>query len=295
MKILVVDDEPANLDLLSEYLTDDGFDVVMASDGAVGWEKLQENPDVSVILLDKMMPKVCGMEFMSRIHIDGKFKDLPVIMQTAAADTESIIDGVNAGVYYYLTKPYKKEILLSIVHSAVNDNLYLKDIVSEVHNSKKILGFMKKAYFEIKTMDEAQSLAYLLANSFPDPERVVLGLSEILMNAVEHGNLKIGYKAKSDLMVAGNFLNEAKKRSELPENKNKKVRVSFELSDYDASVTIKDDGDGFNWEEFIDLRPERATKPNGRGIVMAKMISFDEIEYRGCGNEVVCKVFKRPQ
>jgi CheY-like chemotaxis protein len=295
MKVLVVDDEPANLELLSEYLKDDGFEVIMADNGSAGWEKLQENPDISVILLDKMMPKVCGMEFMSRLYIDGKFKDVPVIMQTAAADTDSIIEGVNAGVYYYLTKPYKKEILLSIVHSAVNDNLYMRDIISEVHNSKKILGFMKKAYFEIQTMDEAQSLAYVLANSFPDPERVVLGLSEILMNAVEHGNLKIGYKGKSELMLSGNFLNEARRRAELPENKNKKVSVWFELNEVGASVIVKDEGDGFDSKEFIELRPERATKPNGRGIVMAKMISFDEMEYRGCGNEVVCWVFKRPQ
>ncbi len=76
---------------------------------------------------------------------------------------------------------------------------------------------------------------------------------------------------------------------EVPENKDKKVLVHFERSDDDITLTITDDGDGFDWQHYMEIDPDRATHSHGRGIALSKMMSFDSIEYRGTGNEVVCK------
>ena len=153
-----------------------------------------------------------------------------------------------------------------------------------------MLGLLNKASFEFQTMEEAQNLAYFVADSFPNPEKVVLGLSELLINAIEHGNLGISYNKKSELMMNGKLHDEILHRQSLPENQKKRAQLFFEKYPEEIKVTIKDEGDGFDWNEFIEMRPDRATNPNGRGIIMARMMSFDSVEYKGVGNEVCCGI-----
>ena len=68
-----------------------------------------------------MMPNLDGMEFLQRIKADSRFQDIPVVMQTAAAATDQIMQGFKAGVQYYLTKPYEDAILIGIVNAALQD------------------------------------------------------------------------------------------------------------------------------------------------------------------------------
>ena len=53
---------------------------------------------------------------------------------------------------------------------------------------------------------------------------------------------------------------------------------------------VRDEGAGFDWQRYLDFAPDRAFDPNGRGIAMARRMSFAQLEYRGCGNEVVAIV-----
>lgn len=289
-KILVVDDEEFNLDILTDYLTDGGYDVVVAEDGVKALEKLEQNSDVSVVILDRMMPNMDGMEVLKRIKNDERFHEVPVIMQTAAALSEQILQGVQAGVYYYLTKPYGEAVLLSIVKAALIDAKNKQYMKSEVLRHKRALGLMEHSRFRFRTLEETKNLAYFIANCFPDPQKVVYGISELLINAVEHGNLGITYTEKSHLISSGTWQDEVNRRLILPENSNKFARLSFELRPNNIELTIKDQGNGFDWEKYLEIASNRSTDPNGRGIAMARMISFNNIEYIGCGNEVVCRV-----
>lgn len=292
MLVLVVDDELINRELLEDYLGQEGIQSILASDGKAGWELLQkEYSKISLVLLDRMMPEMGGIEFIKRMKTYDNLKDIPVILQTAVADTASIVEGIDSGAYYYLTKPYKKDILMSVVHAAANDSRYKSEIINEVRKNKKMLGLLQEAYFEFSTVEEAQDLAYFLANSFPDPERVILGLSEVMINAIEHGHLGINYQEKGKLLVNGNLIEEIAKRQKIPANAKKKAKLHFTKNDREVVVNIKDEGNGFNWEEFLEIKPGRVMNPNGRGILMARSVSFDELSYIGNGNEVCCKVF----
>ena len=91
LKLLVVDDEAFNLEILAYYLGRRGFDVVSAEDGALALQRLEDNPEIDGIVLDRMMPNMDGMEFLARIKADERFKDVPVIMQTAAAARERVL------------------------------------------------------------------------------------------------------------------------------------------------------------------------------------------------------------
>lgn len=289
--VLVVDDDPNNVEILELYLEDEECTVFTANDGEEALEVLQQHKDeISVILLDRMMPKMDGMQFMEKFKTDPSISSIPVIMQTGAAQKDQVAAGIAAGVYYYLTKPYDQELMLSIVRAAVSNYDELTSIRRELVDYKSRLNMVKECYFEVETFDDINYLVTFLANFYPEPDRVVMGITELLRNAVEHGNLGITYEEKTELVLSNTWEQEIESRHELPENKNKKVLVHYIRDETNIVLYIKDEGEGFDWHSFLDIDPDRATHNHGRGIALAKMISFDDLEYKGCGNELMCSV-----
>jgi anti-sigma regulatory factor (Ser/Thr protein kinase) len=121
---------------------------------------------------------------------------------------------------------------------------------------------------------------------------VVTGISELLVNALEHGNLKIGYAEKSNLMRSGTWQMEVERRLSAKENIDGYIELEFKVEADTVQIRIRDQGKGFDWTPFLDLDPERAFDPHGRGIAMARLSSFDDLEYLGDGNEVLATVNK---
>ena len=120
--ILVVDDEPLNLEIIAEFLEGDAYRLEFAATGEEAWSLL-EVPDSAydLVVLDRMMPGMNGIELLKRIKADERLSHLPVIMQTAAAAPDQVREGLAAGAYYYLTKPYDPEALQTIVRAALDD------------------------------------------------------------------------------------------------------------------------------------------------------------------------------
>lgn len=148
--------------------------------------------------------------------------------------------------------------------------------------------------YEIRTMQEAADLASTLAAAHPDPDRVLVGLTELLVNAVEHGNLGITYREKADLLESGGLELEIARRLALPELSERRVRITFRRDDGCMSTSIEDEGEGFDWRPFLEVDPERALDPNGHGIAIACGVSFDEVTYHGRGNLVVAVIKLTP-
>lgn len=289
-KILAVDDEEFNLEIIDYNLVRAGYDVVRAEDGLAALQRLEENADIDLIVLDRMMPKLDGMEFLKRIKADPRFQNIPVVMQTAAATSDQIMQGIKAGVQYYLTKPYEDAILISIVNAALQDSKNKKKLWEKVRSYSRVLGRLKEARFDFKTLEEAVNLANLIANCYQEPEKVVFGLHEMLVNAVEHGNLGISYAEKAALLLHGGWKAEIERRLWLPENENKFASLDLTVTEEAIVVHVKDEGKGFNWHEYLEFSPDRATDPHGRGIAVSRMMSFDSVEYLGAGNQVRCTV-----
>lgn len=289
--ILAIDDELNNLRIISLDLEDEEYTILTAENGQEGWNILQERKsDIKVILLDRMMPGMNGIEFMEKLKNDESVANIPVIMQTAAAEKEQVVEGIKAGVYYYLTKPYDKDVMLSIIKAAINDYGQYSQMRQDLKQFKRKLNIVKECNFEVQQIDDAKYLATFLANFYPDPERVIFGITELIINAVEHGNLGITYEEKSKLQSDFEWHKEIERRQQLDENRTKRVFVHYAKQKSTITLTIKDDGDGFEWQEYIEISPDRATHNHGRGIALSKVISFDKLEYNDKGNKVVCTV-----
>ena len=151
-------------------------------------------------------------------------------------------------------------------------------------------GLHQAAEFQLRTLPEARMLATALSDFYPQPQRAFLGIFELLINALEHGNLGIGYQEKSKLLLEGRWEDEIKRRLALPEHAEKKVVVKLEHNAREIRLTISDSGEGFDSQHYMEMSAERAFDPNGRGIAMSRMTSFDTIEYQGNGNQLVAVV-----
>ena len=127
-RILVADDNPANVDILQTRLAVHGYEIVTASDGeealAVAREK---QPDL--ILLDVMMPRMDGLEVCRRLKADTALPFIPIILVTAKADSKDIVAGLEAGGDEYLTKPVDQGALVARVKSM----LRIKALHDTVH------------------------------------------------------------------------------------------------------------------------------------------------------------------
>lgn len=288
--ILVVDDEILNLEIICEYLDAEHYNLQTAENGAVAWSMLESAPlPFDMVILDRMMPVMDGMELLKRIKADTRFSHIPVIMQTAATTHDQIREGLAAGCYYYLTKPYKAAALTGIVEAVLED-LRRQRSVAEAVATPQASPATANAEYPFSTLEEAHRLSTLLAAQCPEPALAAMGLIELLVNAIEHGNLGISYAEKSRLKKEEDWEDEISRRLRLPENVGKKATASFFRDGDEITFTVTDQGDGFDWQKYLDFDPERAFDPNGRGIAMAGKIAFSRLEYRGKGNQVVATV-----
>ncbi|MFN3693528.1 MAG: response regulator transcription factor [Ignavibacterium sp.] len=117
-RILVIDDLPENVFMLQDRLEHEGYEVITAYNGSTGIEKaLSELPDL--ILLDVMMPDITGIEVCRRLVNDPVTKDIPIILVTAKSGAEDTKEGLEAGAFDYIKKPFNRVELLARVKSAL--------------------------------------------------------------------------------------------------------------------------------------------------------------------------------
>src|SRR4026207_914951 len=115
-KILIVDDEPFNLDLLEQELADYEYVIERAGDGVEALEKTESfEPDL--ILLDYMMPRMNGLEVLKHLRATPEHQGIPVILLTAKATQEDKVAGLDAGADDYVTKPFDSFELLARVRA----------------------------------------------------------------------------------------------------------------------------------------------------------------------------------
>lgn len=283
--LLIVDDEELNLDILQEFLDDAGYNTIAARNGLDAWGALQGHPHISVIILDRMMPVMDGMALVEKIKGDRRYRSIPIIMQTAAASSEQILEGLRAGVFYYLTKPYEKQTLLNIVGAALQD---LRNLLSfeEPEERSRIIDMTKMALYSFQTMQDAKELAQYASELFPDPAQALIGLTELMLNAIEHGNLGIDHAEKRRLILAGEWQSKIHALLAAPENKEKFATLTIERFEDRVEATIHDQGAGFDFHAYAGIDPLKVTDLNGRGIAIARLMSFDEVIYMGAGSTV---------
>jgi putative two-component system response regulator len=171
--ILVVDDQIQNIELLEAYLVPQGYEIVTATRGEEGLEKIAGN-QIDLILLDVLMPGMDGFEFTRKVRQDNKNRLLPIILVTALKETEDRVKGIEAGCDDFLSKPVDKLELSARVRSllkvkAYNDLMsnYQKELESEV---TRRTGELKQAFEMIKAASLDTIYRLSMASEYKDQD-----------------------------------------------------------------------------------------------------------------------------
>ncbi|MDH5325236.1 MAG: response regulator [Gammaproteobacteria bacterium] len=280
-RVLVVDDDEFNLEILQECLSRSGDQVTSVNNGTEALQCLRSATEAyHIVLLDRMMPNMSGLEVFEQMQADERLCRIPVVMQTAAATVGDIESGLSAGILYYLSKPYNREGLFSIMSTAVADTRLHRELCDVV--CAEPVQPPQAGEWSFSTLGAAKTLAVQLAAASAQPQKTVVGLYELLSNAVEHGLLGVGYDDKTRLIEAGSWEDEIVRRSARNENQAL-IRVSLQSNQ--IHYQIDDRGPGFDSSAYLHIAPERARDNHGRGIAFAGKC-FQYLEYNTCGNSV---------
>jgi len=170
-RILVVEDEPSQVEILRFNLHQQGFDVSVAMDGEEGLQAAIEDPP-DLILLDWMLPNMSGIEICRKLRRAKETREVPVIMLTARSEERDKIRGLDIGADDYITKPYSIKELIARIHSA------LRRPTASIVEHKLFVGVIELDLEKHKVMSEGVEIKLgpiefrLLATLMQNPERV---------------------------------------------------------------------------------------------------------------------------
>lgn len=286
--ILIVDDEPEILQTIVMGLKMGGFGVETATDGVEAQAILSlRHSSLSAVILDWMMPRATGIEILQWMKSQNAMKDLPVIMHTGRRDAESILHGIEAGAYYYLPKPAGHDVLRSIVRAAIDDYERSKALLQRISRSGEQSQPLQEGTFRFRTLEEGDDLALRLAEACNYPGSIV-AISEMFLNAIEHGNLGISYEEKTQFVDDGTWKSMVDSRLALQGNLRKHVEVTVTRYADKLTILVSDAGSGFDYRKYLTFDETRVFDNHGRGIALAR--SSVQLEYLGTGNSVLITI-----
>lgn len=146
-RILVVDDVPANVEILSFHLEDEGYKVVEAGSGEVALKILEtSHHETDLILLDVMMPVMSGLDVLARLKDNPDTQHIPVILVTANADDQNVAEGLDMGAFDYIIKPYSLVVLLARVRAALREK-ERQDLLEKWATTDPLTGLLNRRHF----------------------------------------------------------------------------------------------------------------------------------------------------
>ena len=189
------------------------------------------------------------------------------------------------------------EEVLEIIETSKNSYKQKLRLKNDLADTFHAFSLLEQGRFKLKNLNEARAVSILLASLCPESTELTLGLSELLVNGIEHGNLEITFDEKGDLLSAGTWHAEIDRRLKLKKYRSKEVTIEFTRLKDRIEFVISDEGAGFDTTPF--LKPDEDTRFenedvicfHGRGIKLANQICFDELEYLGTGNTVKATLY----
>ena len=151
--------------------------------------------------------------------------------------------------------------------------------------------------FHFKTLQDVADLDVFFQSYFKGKEKVLMGIKALLLNAVEHGILDIGYDAKAVFLETGELKKEIVKRERaFLESQNPKGGDIIVSEKEDGTyIIVNDPGSGFNWRSYLKIDPIRAGTKHGRGIALANALSFDKLSYNKEGNQAIAFISREQE
>ena len=285
--MLIVDDQEALRGLLSRLLLREGFEPIEAADGVQAVELFRTRSPL-VVVSDIMMPRMDGLALLNEVkRIDRR---AVVILMTGQGNEEILLGALRGGATNFFRKPFNVKDLLAEIRKVVDfrigaarSTLFSPFLTAETKSF--VIPRADSAYFPIVNQITLQ-LPCILPEE--DILNLKIGIEEMITNALEHGNLGISFEEKNKA-IADDMLPELlAERGRKSDAAGRTIRISSRLTLDAFEVTVRDEGQGFDWRSLPAVASQNLMSFNGRGIFLTK-IYFDEVVYNNTGTEVTLR------
>lgn len=212
---------------------------------------------------------------------------LPVLTLAAASRAEDFQIASEAGLADHLPTPCQLADLKASLGAVVKKRRQRPDV--SALNLEDAVTLLESCKFRFRTPDDVEKLVPLIARIFPKPHRAAAGIAELMMNAIEHGNLEIGQERKADWVARGVYRAELAKRLNTPPFSARWGEVIINRRADGIMIVIMDQGCGFCWQDLIKnpaAQTGAAAVAAGQGLAKAKAECFDDIRFNHQGNQV---------
>lgn len=288
-QLLVIDSCPETQACIAHLLQGRGYSVVAAPHPAAALATIDSAaPDI--VITDLFLPEAAGLTLLKALK--ARHELCPVIVMAKDAPEPMIVEALRVGAADYLHKPVTEEELAHALQRA--RDLLPGDLAD-------LPGLCRSDYRLTVDSDPTHvpgiisRLVKTTASTLPPIRRLHMrgALQELLFNAIEHGNLEIGYREKQDALAEGRYEQLLARRLAQARLRDRRVIIQV-LHDKRASsleYRIADEGKGFKWRSLLTPSQEvcESEDANGRGIFLARSF-FPSLAYNERGNEVTITV-----
>ncbi len=256
-RIWLVGDDPRLAEQLEAWLAPAGYECERVRTAEAGVRLVAGRPDVERVVVDASSHGG-ALDLLTPFREAG----LPVLLLLEAEDLLAVETGLHAAVSGFLVKPLEPQAVLATLALP-----------------SKGLSVPAGGYFPFRTLEDVTGLSQLVAGLCPDAEVVQIALSELMLNAIEHGNLGLGFARKGELMNGGAWRNEVERLLDLPEQLDRFAYLRVECRPREVRFLIHDQGEGFDPAPYLQLNPARSVEPHGRGIAIARLLAFPDLVF----------------
>lgn len=223
------------------------------------------------------------------VRDEATLSHLPVLTVLSQGREEQIAACVRSGAFYCFLEPVDRALLGAMLRAA-------SAVVSPKAEPDPALAVfvqsmphVKEIVLSVRSLADAQLVSAFVSELCPQPARQALGVSELLLNAIEHGSLEISGEEKAALVRAGKFHGAVAERSLDPRFAEREVTVWLRRSTDHVEIVCEDQGPGFDWKAQESAAPPDPDAPCGRGIALSRALAFDSLEFLGRGNVAVAR------
>ncbi len=293
-RILIVDDDKYISLLMYNFLDDEGYICETAENGLEALERIRKGNTYDIVLLDFVMPQMNGLEFLAAVREINP--GLPVMMISGYRTRENTLEALKLGAIGFIKKPFSLNIVLKNLRLVLNASRNKQE-------QGPIISFLKKGSMEFAFKSghiEPDKVSLYLANHLgemgfiegPRISTVALAFSEVITNALEHGNLElpINHFVENQNDETRQFIEDQKnERLRSAHYADRVITLHYSFQNNETRVTVTDEGPGFDVDsirEFLATQDATAAANHvGTGLILLRY-AVDEVLFNDKGNEV---------
>lgn len=289
--ILLIDDEQLVRDELGGLLEDEGYRVITGADGREGLELFsRDQPDM--VITDVRMPRGDGLSLA--VAIRELSPTTPVTVITGHGNEQMAIYALRAGVTDFIKKPVRLEDLTAALARMESARQLARQEPSNLPMAAQLVEHSWT--YELQNDLEAvpgfvDVVLGTCTAGLPQSKLIELSLAvrELVLNAIEHGNLGLSYTEKSAALEDGSLERVLTQRTRESPYADRRTRVTARRHPHEVVIEIADGGEGFDWRRLPDpTDAQNLLELHGRGILLARL-SVDDLAFNDRGNQVTIR------